>query len=68
MRPTALILGAAAWAFAPAAMACTLCDSDTAVQVRALVFAPGVWRDLAGLAAPIPALILAILAVHHLSR
>jgi hypothetical protein len=67
LLPTA-IAALIASAFAPAALACTLCHSDAAAQARAIIFGPELASDLAGLAAPIPALILAVLAVGRLSR
>lgn len=65
--PTAIAV-TALWTVAPAAFACTLCDSATAAQVRAAVLGPQLLENLAGLAAPLPALALAILAVHRLTR
>ena len=46
-----------------AAAACTTCDSDTAAQVRALVFGEDFLGNAAALAAPLPALAIALILV-----
>ncbi|WP_229736824.1 hypothetical protein [Blastomonas aquatica] len=49
------------------AFACTLCHSRTAQDVRAAVFGPDFWDNVAAMSAVVPALVLAVVLVRRIS-
>lgn len=49
------------------AMACTLCHSRTAQDVRAVVIGPDLWINVGMISAVIPVLVMAVLAVRRFS-
>jgi hypothetical protein len=49
------------------ALACTLCHSRISEDVRAAVFGPDLWSNVAALLAPMPVLTIAVLLVRKIS-
>ena len=48
-------------------LACTLCHSRTAENVRAAVFGPDFWGNVGALCSPVPMLVLAVFLVRKIS-
>lgn len=65
--PAAFVVLMGALLGASQALACTLCHSRTAEEVRAAVFGPGFWANAGALLLPVPVLLAAVFLVRRVS-
>ena len=65
MQSVARFLVLASGLTAAPASACTLCHSRLAEEVRAAVFGPDFWANVAAIVAPIPLLLAAVVTVRR---
>lgn len=61
-----LVIATAALGVSPA-LACTLCHSRTAQDVRATIFGPDFWTNVGAISSIVPVLVVAVLAVRRVS-
>jgi hypothetical protein len=66
MVRSVLVIAAAVLDALPA-MACTLCHSRTAQDVRTAIFGPDFWSNVVAISTVIPVLVIAVLAVRRFS-